>query len=158
MLFLFLLSLLLGVICLAKEGDVHCHGSNSPHGKVCNFKDTGFIDGARLYCSQYYMARLVPVGTPRGVPYNYAKIRAGDAYRCPGFGRCDLKPAIFLGYIRFDLAYGNWADPSDEPANWNWLSYERCMEYMGEIQQYCGGQGGAYETGYGSVFGICIQA
>ncbi|KAF2249205.1 hypothetical protein BU26DRAFT_505273 [Trematosphaeria pertusa] len=150
--FLLVFTLLLAAVCFAKEGDTHCHGRNSPEGKTCNFVD--IYTEMDHYCRQYYEPRLVPVHELK-VPYNHAKFLGGDAYYCPWFGKCAKRPAIFMGYVRYDLNWGNGAKPTD---NWNALSYQRCMEYMGKIVNACGGEGGSYETGYGEVHGFCIQA
>ncbi|KAF2650284.1 hypothetical protein K491DRAFT_683112 [Lophiostoma macrostomum CBS 122681] len=142
--------LLFVALCSAREGDIHCHGRNSDDGKPCNFVD--IQKEMDFYCTQVFVPRLVPVNDK--VKWGYSKHLGGAAYNCPAFGNCELKQGIFMGWVRFDLNWGNLASPQD---NWNAQSYPRCIEYMKTISDHCGGNGGSYETGYGEVFGICIK-
>ncbi|KAF2652487.1 hypothetical protein K491DRAFT_718915 [Lophiostoma macrostomum CBS 122681] len=141
-------ALLLAALASAKEGDIHCHGKDTPDGKPCEF--------VRIYPEMNKTdldPRLNPVGSK--ILWTYTKFLASDAYHCPWFGNCEKKPAIFLGYINFHSNYGNSAGKDD---HWNGLGFLRCMEYMGVISKFCGGHGGTYETGFGEINAICIQA
>ncbi|KAF2122199.1 hypothetical protein BDV96DRAFT_682187 [Lophiotrema nucula] len=150
---LFLLSLLFAVLCLAKEGDFYCHSSDDKDGKTCRFKDyCSWMAAAHLYCQMYTSPLQVAV---EGEIF-YAKIRV-DSVQNPGliWGWNDVPYGIFLGNIQFDSNYGNMNHGS---GYWNILTYDRCIEYMPTIWNKCGGEGGKYVTGYGTVTGECIRA
>ncbi|KAF2105907.1 hypothetical protein BDV96DRAFT_607827 [Lophiotrema nucula] len=145
----FLLFVLLAsfiTLCQAKEGDTHCHDHDDADGRECDFttKDN-FLSATRTYCETFVPTITTPLNGER----YYMKFKA------PG-GRVNwiASDVVFLGNIQIDNAVNNW---SGKNFGYNFISYDRCMEYMPHIYDKCGGVGGKYETAWGSVSAICIK-
>ncbi|KAF2873528.1 hypothetical protein BDV95DRAFT_592886 [Massariosphaeria phaeospora] len=150
------------IAALAADGDILCHdkgehqvlnsvnapltGIDSDVGKTCKFFGPDlYMGAAEKFCRMFIDAHQTPVG--------------GEQYPAKFLALVDQKPdmnywQIFHGEVKINNNF----DSREGSGNWNWINYDRCIEYFPRINERCDGFGGTYIGPWGEVSGICIRA
>ncbi|KAF2105909.1 hypothetical protein BDV96DRAFT_354359 [Lophiotrema nucula] len=122
-----------------RRGPISCHNKADAIGPPCQFEEINFKAAARVYCGLYKQKYIVPIG--QSYPRKISLLPCGKS-------QC-----TFWGNIKFTKDVDNRGAGN----GWNYIDYERCYEHVDDIYRSCGGYGGWYNTGYGTMFAECIN-